>query len=70
MEYMKVIVPGRKGQDIDVLINHQKNGKVGETLTLGEGYILVSVDIPGAEEKEIDLKNTTPRKPMKVKIQA
>ncbi len=70
MEHLIVSVPGKKGQNIDVLINRKKNGKVGETLTLGEGFTLVSVDLPDAEEKEVDLKDTTPKNPMKVRIKA
>ena len=70
MEYLIVTVPGKEGQDIDVLINGEKNGKVGETLILGEGFILVSVDLKDAEEKEVDLKDTTPTNPMKVEIKA
>ena len=70
MEYLQVIVPGKEGQDIDVLINRQKNGKVGETLILRREILLVSVDLPAAEEKEIDLKKTTPKHPKIVEIQA
>jgi len=71
MEYIKVIVPDREGQNIDVLINGEKNGKVGEVLTIGEeGFVLVSVDLPGAEEKEIELVGTTPHHPKIVEIQA
>jgi len=70
MEYLKVIVKGREGQDIDVLINGEANGKAGEVLILGEGFVLVSVDLPGAEEKEVDLRNTTPRHPKIVEVQA
>ena len=70
MEFMRVIVPGREGQDIDVLINGEKNGKVGEKLILGEGFVMVSVDLTGAEEKEVDLRNTTPNHPIEVEIQA
>lgn len=69
MEFLKVIVPGKEGQDIDVLINREKNGKVGEVLLLGEGFVLVSVDLPGAEEKEIHLCDTTPKIPKIVEIQ-
>ena len=70
MEYLKVIVLGREGQNIDVLINGEKNGKVGEVITIGdEEFILVSVDIPGAEEKEVELINTTPNHPKIVEIQ-
>lgn len=70
MEYLIVKVPGKEAQDIDVLINREKNGKVGETLILGEGITLVSVDLQDAEAKEVDLIDTTPTKPMKVEIKA
>jgi hypothetical protein len=70
MEHLIVTVPGKEGQNIDVLINREKNGKVDKTLILGKGFTLVSVDLPGAEEKKVDLKTTTPTKPMKVEIQA
>ena len=70
MEFLKVIVPGKEGQDIDVLINREKNGKVGEVILLGEGFVLVSVDLPGAEEKEINLCDTTPKIPKIVEIRA
>jgi len=70
MEFLKVIVPGKEGQDIDVLINEHKNGKATEVLTLNRGFVLVSVDIPGAEEKLVDLRNTTRRYPKIVEIKA
>lgn len=71
MEYIKVVVPDREGQDIDVLINGEKNGKVGEVLTIGEeGFVLVSVDLPDAEEKEVELIGTTPHHPEIVEILA
>ena len=70
MEFLKVMVPGREGQDIDVLINKQKNGKVGEVLTLSRGILLVSVDLPGAEEKNVDLRNTTAKHPWVEEINA
>ncbi len=70
MEFVKVLVPGRDGQDIDVLLNRQRNGKVGEVLTLGDpGFVMVSVDLPGAEEKEVDVQGTTPQHPQLVEIQ-
>jgi hypothetical protein len=70
MEYLIVSVPGKEGQNIDVLINGEKNGKAGETLILGEGFTLVSVDLPDAQAKEVDLKNTTPTKPINVEVLA
>jgi hypothetical protein len=71
MEYLKVIIPNKKEQNIDVLINREKNGKAGQIITLGgESVILVSVDLPCAEEKEVDVCDTTPTHPMIVQIQA
>jgi hypothetical protein len=71
MEYLKVRVPGgKRGQDIDVLINGEKNGKVGNVIILARGFVQVSVDLPDAEVKDIDLRNTTPRRPMIVEIRA
>lgn len=68
MEYLKVVVPGREGQDIDVLINRERNGKAGGVLILGKGTLLVSVALPNAEEKEVDLCDTTPKYPKIVEI--
>ncbi len=70
MEYLKVAVSGRDGQDIDVLINGMQNGKAGQVLILGKGNILVSVDLPNAEEKLVNLCDTTPTHPRVVEIQA
>ncbi len=70
VEYLKVIVPGKEGQDIDVLINKQINGKANEILTLSRGFVLVSVALPGAEEKTVNLRNTTPNHPNTVEIKA
>ena len=70
MEYLKVVVPGKENEDIDVLINGEKNGKVGEVLILDEGFVMVSVVLPGAEEKQVDLTGTTPDNPMTVEIRA
>lgn len=70
MEYLKVIVPGREGEDIDVLINREKNGKVGEVLILSEESIMVSVDLPSAEEKKVKPMDTLPDNPMIVEIRA
>jgi len=70
MEYLKVIVPGRDGQDIDVLLNKERNGKVGQVLVLGKGMVLVSIDLPNAEEKQVDLCDTTTTHPLIVEIKA
>ena len=70
MEYLKVDVTGRDGQDIDVLINGVLNGKAGQVLILGKGNILVSVDLPDAEEKLVNLCDTTPTHPRIVEVKA
>jgi len=70
MEYFKVVVPGREHQDIDVLINTVRNGKVGDVLVLGEGYVLVSVDLPDAEAQVVELWDTTPADPKVIKVRA
>ncbi len=69
MEFIKVTVPGREGEDIDVLINGEKNGKTGETIMLGSsGFVSISVDLPRAEEKIIEVKNTTAEHPMIIEV--
>ena len=45
-----------------------RNGKTGQVLTLEEGYVLVSVDLPDAEEKVVDLWDTTPANPKVIEI--
>ena len=70
MEYLRVVIPDRSNQDVDVLINREMNGKVGEVLTLGKGIVLVSVDLPNAEEKQVDLCGTTPNYPKVTEIRA
>ena len=70
MEYIKVVVPGKEHQDINILINTIRNGKVGDLLILDEGYVLVSVDLPDAEEKVVELWDTTPANPKVIKIRA
>ena len=69
MEFLKVLVRGKENkQDIDVLINGEKNGKAGSVIILSRGHVLVSVDLPGAEVEEINLRNTTPSHPRIVEI--
>ena len=68
MEYFKVVVPGRERQDINVFVNTMRNGKTGQVLTLEAGYVLVSVDLPDAEEKVVDLWDTTPANPKVIEI--
>lgn len=69
MEYLRVLVPGHEGEDIDVLLNGQKNGKVGEVILLGEpGYVIVSANLPSAEAQKIEVRRTTPSHPLIVEI--
>jgi len=69
MEHIIVTVPGRESDNIDVLINGEKNGKTEETIILGSsGFVIISVDLPGAEEKTIEVKNTTAAHPMIVEV--
>ncbi len=70
MEYMKVIVPNRNCEDIDVLLNSARNGKIGQVITLNKGFVLVTVDLPGAEKRIVDVQNTTPANPKCVEIRA
>jgi hypothetical protein len=70
MEYIIVRIAGQPKAKADVLINRQVNGKTGVVLTLGDpGRVLVSVDLPGAQERRIQVKNTTPTHPMEVDIE-
>jgi hypothetical protein len=70
MEYLKVIVPGKKRGSVKVLINRKPNGRIGEILTLSKGIMLVSVDIPDAEETQVDLRDTTMSHPKIVEVRA
>jgi hypothetical protein len=70
MEYLKIVIPDRSKQDVDVFINRHRAGKVGEVLTLDKGVVLVSVDLPNAEEKMVDLCGTTPNYPRVTEIRA
>lgn len=71
MEHIQVMVPGKEGDDIDVLINGEKNGKVGEVIVLGgSGFVIISVDLAGAQELTIDVENTTASNPMIIKVNA
>lgn len=71
MEYYTVTVPGKEGDDIDVLINGEKNGKAGEILVLESSSILVvTVDLPGAEERTVEVRDTTAAYPMIIELRA
>ena len=57
-----------------VIINGQKNGYEGETLTVEEGFCIVSIDVSSlvgaekSEEKTVEVSGTTPNFPMEVYI--
>ena len=69
MEYIIVRVKGRPQEDAAVLINAEHNGRTTELLTLGgPGWVFVSVELPGAEEQQVDVRNTTPSKPVEVEV--
>jgi hypothetical protein len=69
MQFLIVRLGGKSAKKkIAVLINGEKNGYVNELLMLNRGWIEVSVDLPKAKIKEIELKNTTRQKPMEVVI--
>ena len=68
MEYLVVKATKETDDPVQVLVNGEKNGYVGEVLTLEEGFVEVSVDMEGAETKEIELVDTTPTQPMEVTI--
>ena len=68
MQYLKVRLDKPVKKKVRVLINGEKNGYVNELLMLDEGWIEVSVDLPKAKIKEIELKNSTRQKPMEVLI--
>ena len=69
MEYIIVRVKGQPQEDAAVLINGEHNGRTTELLTLGgPGWVFVSVELPGAEEQQVEVKNTTADKPIKVEV--
>ena len=70
MEYLIVRIAGQPTVEADVLINRHTNGKTGVLLTLGDpGWIFVSVNMSGAHEQKVEVKNTTPTHPRMVDIQ-
>lgn len=68
MEYLIVQLSKKQSRKVSVLVNGEKNGYIGKILTLEEGSVEISADIPGAETKTIDLQGTTASKPAKVTI--
>ena len=69
-EYIKVFVKDAPQTRAPVVINGETNGVTGELLTLGSpGWIFVSVQLPNAHERKVNVKNTTPSHPMIVEIE-
>jgi len=68
MEFLIVKTASKTENKISVIVNGEKNGYVGEPIQLEEGFVEISVDLPGAETKEIELMDTTPTKPVEVTI--
>lgn len=72
MEHLIVFAVNKSGKplvtDADVLVDGEVNGKVGNQMQLDEGFVEISIDTPGAETKEVELRGTSPRKPMRIKV--
>ena len=56
------------GNGVPVLINLEKNGVTGNPIKLDAGEIEVSVDVQHAHNAFVNLKNTTPLRPLEVFI--
>ncbi len=69
-EYIVVVVKDAPQTRAAVVINGETNGVTGELLTLGSpGWVVVSVRLPNAHERNVNVKNTTPSHPMTVEIE-
>jgi hypothetical protein len=69
MEFIRVLVKDQPTLQTDVLINGQRNGTTGELITLGSpGWKFISVDLPAARQQNVNVKNTTPTRPMQIEI--
>ncbi|HEX4641038.1 MAG TPA: hypothetical protein VH252_06605 [Chthoniobacterales bacterium] len=70
MEFILVQVKNQPSAHAAVLINGQRNGMTGKLITLGSpGWIFISVDLPHAELKNVNVKNTTALHPMTIEIE-
>jgi len=68
-EYIIVRVKDQPSTRAPVLINGVKSGTTGELITLGSpGRVYISVDLPKARQRKVDVTNTTPIHPMPVEI--
>ena len=68
MEHIIVKIIGEEEERVPVLVNNEENGFTNEVIQLEEGYVELSVKIPGAETIEIELIDTTAEEPMEVFI--
>jgi hypothetical protein len=69
MEFIIVRVTGQPGLQVGVLINGQRNGTTGVLITLGgPGWVGISVDLPNAGLRVVDVTNTTSSHPMEIEI--
>jgi hypothetical protein len=68
MQFLIVRLDKPVKRKVRVLINGEKNGFVNELLMLDEGFVEVGVDLPKTETVELELKNTTSKRPMEVVI--
>ena len=69
MEYIIVRVKGRPQENAAVLIDGEHNGMTAELLTLGgPGWVFVSVALPGAQEQQVEVRNTTASQPIEVEV--
>jgi hypothetical protein len=68
-EYIIVRVKDQPQTRVPVLINGVKSGTTGELITLGSpGWVFISVDLPKAKQRKLDVTNTTATHPMLVEI--
>jgi len=68
MEYLIVKIKGKEDEVLPVLIDGEENGFTCDKMQLDEGFVEISVNVDGAETKEIELVNTTDEFPMEVLI--
>jgi len=69
MEYIIVQIAGQPDATANVLINGKHNGETNTLVTLGgPGFVKVSVEKSGAEEKTVNVRNTNHDNPTPVEI--
>jgi hypothetical protein len=68
-EYIVVRVKDQPEARVPVLLNGVRSGTTGELITLGSpGQIYVSVELPKAKQRSVNVKHTTPSQPQMVEI--